>query len=105
MPALRAAGAAVYREVTRRADPPPGHAASGSRPAMISFSVRSIEPAAGHTGQAGPSARSENRCRNHAGSCSSGARDPEPRPGPMPGAGAGQKSDGVFRKMVTRVAA
>ena len=43
--------------------------------------------------------------RPAAGSCSSGARDPEPKPGPMPGAGPGQKSDGVFRKMVTRVAA
>ena len=43
--------------------------------------------------------------RPAAGSCGSGARDPEPEPGPMPGAGPGQKSDGVFRKMVTRVAA
>jgi hypothetical protein len=72
---------------------------------MISVSVRSAEPAAGRTDQAGPSAGSENRCRNHAGSCGRRARDPEPEPGPVPAAGPGQESDGVLRKKVTRVAA
>jgi hypothetical protein len=84
---------------------------------MISFSVRSTEPAAGHTEQAGPSAGSEDRGRNHAGRPGVGpvgqwlvraAAGPGIRsrsPARCRAAGPGQKRDGVFRKMVTRVAA
>jgi hypothetical protein len=82
-------------------------------------SVRSLRMPAppGHTEQTGPFARSQNRCRNHAGRPGVGpagqrlvraaagpgirSRTPARRRALVPG----QKSAGVFRKLVTRVAA